>query len=124
MSYDLFFYRDKEQPAITGTAFQKYFRARADYQVKDSQVWYENEDTGVYFSFDYGEREEEEVSFNMNYNRPHIFGLEAELDVSAFVQFFRVLVDDPQDAGMGQGAYTSQGFLERRQPIWLPNNDI
>src|SRR5262245_23974370 len=116
MSYDLFFYRDKEQPAIPGTAFQKYFRARAHYQVKDSQAWYENEDSGVYFSFDYRERKEEEgtgnVSFNMNYNRPHIFGLEAELEVSAFVQFFRVLVDDPQDAGMGQGAYTPQGFLQ------------
>ena len=121
MSYDLFFYRDTSQPQITRSKFLKYFQGRAHYQVKNSQAWYENEDTGVYFSFDFAETEEEEggtkssvagsVSFNMNYNRPHIFGLEAEPEVSAFVKSFHVLVSDPQNDGIGEGAYTPEGFL-------------
>jgi hypothetical protein len=120
MSYDLFFFRESGQP-ITQSAFLKYFRGRAHYQVKDSQAWYENEDTGVYFSFDFAEKEEEKgaagsspagsVSFNMNYNRPHIFGLEAEPEVTAFVKFFHVRVTDPQEDGMGEDAYRPEGFL-------------
>jgi hypothetical protein len=120
MSYDLFFHRDTAQPAITQNEFLKYFQSRPHYQVKNSQAWYENEDTGVYFSFEYEDEDKGDpepapsgrASFNMNYNRPHIFGLEAEPEVSAFVESFNFLVDDPQDEGMGQGSYTPRGFLQ------------
>jgi len=111
--------------AITPDSFREYFRVRRHYTVGESQAWYANEDSGVYFSFDLpGERdpldlEEEEAegyipedaSFNLNYFRPHVFGLEAEPEVSAFMEAFDPLIEDPQVGGMGEGPYSSEGFL-------------
>lgn len=126
MSYDLFFRSAPDAPCITPEAFREHFRARKHYTVQDSQAWYANEDTGVYFSFDLpSEREApdpddpdaeefvpEDASFNLNYYRPHVFGLEAEPEVAAFVSRFQPFIDDPQSHGMGEGPYSSEGFLK------------
>ena len=80
------------------------------------------EDTGTYFSFhftsgaDFDEAKAGRplafpATFNMNYFRPHTFGLEAEPEVAAFVQRFRLTVSDPQRSGMGDGEYSADGFL-------------
>jgi hypothetical protein len=93
---------------------------REHYEQGGSQVRYSNEDTGVYFSFDfYDEPAQEEgepprkpyIAFNLNYNRPHIFGLEAEPEVAAFLGQFESTIDDPQMEGMGDGPYSREGFL-------------
>ena len=125
MSYDLFFRSRSGSRAITPESFHEYFRARQHYTVHETQAWYSNEDTGVYFSFELpGEREPldlededaegflpEDASFNLNYFRPHIFGLEAEPELSAFVKAFDPLIEDPQVGGMGEGPYSPEGFL-------------
>ena len=102
MSHDLFFLTRRPQP-VSLDAFQSYFASRPHYTLQGndaSQALYENDDTGVYFSFDYsadGSGVDEAVdpdlgslgwsgtgmSFNLNYWRPHIFGLEAEPEVGA-----------------------------------------
>ncbi|HET6898290.1 MAG TPA: hypothetical protein VFK70_08075 [Vicinamibacteria bacterium] len=127
MSYDLaFLVREGENPP-TGDSFRQHFRSRRGYKEQANQFWYQNEDTGVYFSFDLhddeggADSEEAEsvsdglkptcLSFNMNYFRPHVFGLEAERELSALVARFSVLVDDPQSDGMARGAYSGAGFL-------------
>src|SRR5262249_22039613 len=51
------------------------------------------------------------VAFNVNYFRPHVFGLEAVREVTAFVAAFDPEIDDPQMKGMGKGPYTPAGFL-------------
>jgi hypothetical protein len=92
---------------------------REHYEQGERQVRYSNEDTGVYFSFDFydepaqeeGERRQPYISFNLNYNRPHVFGLEAEPEVAAFLKQFESTIDDPQMEGMGQGPYSRDGFL-------------
>jgi hypothetical protein len=76
----------------------------------DDRVGFENEVTGVYFGFDFYE-DEALPAFNINYVRPHVFGLEAEPLLTAFVERFELEVDDPQSDGMGQGPYTPEGFL-------------
>lgn len=51
------------------------------------------------------------VAFNLNFFRPHVFGLEAEPEVAAFVAAFDCAIHDPQTDGMGDGAYSAEGFL-------------
>ncbi len=122
MSYDLFFRARSPGRTISQEKFASFFAKRRCYEVKETQAWYSNENTGVYFSFDFktpGEELEDEhgssllpVSFNLNYYRPHPFGLEAEPEVAAFVEHFDVTVSDPQNSEMGDGEYTKDGFLQ------------
>ncbi len=117
MSYDLYLI-----PKVFDTkAIRAFFEGRLHYQVGDSQAVYDNEDTGVYFIFDTvavaGIYDEEEagraphVALNLNYYRPHIFALEAEPEVAAFVQAFTCSVFDPQVDGMEDGIYSRERFL-------------
>lgn len=115
MSYDLYFIpRTGSQPP-TGDDFVAYFQSRPLYASRDGQAWYSNEDTGVYFSFELAEADPETpaawASFNLNFNRPHFFALEALPEVEAFVHAFGSMVDDPQIDGMGEGEFDSEKFL-------------
>lgn len=126
MSYDLHFRFRPDGRHVAGSEILAYFKARAGYECTETQAWYSNETTGVYFSFEVGERTLDEdlgdeaplpdpdaapVSFNINYYRPHFFGLEAEPELSALVGHFDLLVSDPQVSGMGDGEYSPQGFV-------------
>ena len=106
MSYDLFF------AGVKRPTFERYFYERPWWKLRDTesgvQAWYENTDTGVYFSFDCSK---DDVAFNLNYFRPHIFGLEAAAEVTAFVQALKPEISDPQHDGMADGPYTEEGFL-------------
>lgn len=103
MSYDLSF-----EPPLGPEEFHDYFSSRPPYEVAAHEASYLNESTGVYFSF--GDAEGR-ASFHLHYFRPHIFALEAEPEVAAFVENFGLEVDDTQIHGMGQGPYSSEGFL-------------
>jgi len=129
VSYDLRFLVRMDQEPPTADRLREYFRSRRWYEDQGGQLWYANEDTGVYFSFDVGpvddmapdpEAPPEPVddgltptclSFNLNYFRPHAFGLEAAVELAAVAERFSLLVDDPQIRGMGRGAFTNAGFL-------------
>ena len=122
MSYDLLFGQQTEQPSFSWGDFQRYFGERA-YTLSDRQALYESEDTEVYFSFDFHEPDTDlsaseevpnagaiPVAFNLNYFRPHVFGLEAEPEVAAFVNAFNLTVFDPQGE-MESSEYSAEGFL-------------
>jgi hypothetical protein len=137
LSYDLDFCVPEGAPAPTTAELEAYFKGRPWYQVNGTQAFYGNEDTGVYFSFELeGESPSEDdedpreagaegaeaeqpadglrpigLSFNVNYVRPSVFGLEAERELSALVERFGLSVDDPQMNGMGRGPYSAAGFL-------------
>jgi hypothetical protein len=131
MSYDLSFLKRQASTPIPPEAIAQYFRERAGYTIQNQQFSYENDDTGVYFSFELtsGANSDQDssedaqpdeiadgleplgLSFNVNYFRPHFFGLEAEGEVSALINHFSLLVDDPQNQGMGRGEYSRDGFL-------------
>ncbi len=123
MSYDLNFRSRIPGTTLPHADFVSYFASRANYEVKESQAWYANEDTSVYFTFDFSEDGDDvaeasddvlpllPVAFNLNYLRPSAFGLEAALELAAFVQRFDLLVSDPQISGMGDGDYSEAGFL-------------
>lgn len=121
MSFDLYFSGD----VPSHNQFAGYFADRPHYTLQENQAWYENADTGVYFSFELlGDDDDEAaagcVAFNMNYFRPHIFGLEAAGEVDRFVQEFRPEIHDPQNDGMGDGPFSVEGFLKS----WNAGNEF
>lgn len=114
MSYDLFF----TSPPISRAEFEAWFKGRAHYKMNDGQAWYANDDTGVYFCFEHTDVtswDDEDnpvgVAFNLNFFRPSYFVLEAEHEVTQFVQHFGCSIHDPQMDGMGDGPYTPQGLI-------------
>lgn len=116
MSYDLRFRSRPGAAPLTREAFAGYFAGRRHVTAQGDQAWYENEDSEVYCSFQWSDGSEAEgepagASFNLNFYRPRVFGLEAEAEVGAFVRAFDLLVDDPQSDGMGEGEYAAEGFL-------------
>lgn len=112
MSYDLYFRSDRR---VSVDDLRAWFSEQDNFTVNDDRAHYENEVTGVYFGFDFmnaaDARERVPVAFNINYFRPHIFGLEAEPVLTEFVEAFELGVSDPQSEGMGEGPYSPEGFL-------------
>ena len=77
-------------------AFERYFAARDHYTVRKGHARYENEDTGVYFSFEYmpdpaarpSEGASPWVTFSLALVRPSFFAEEGSIELSAFVAAF------------------------------------
>src|SRR5262245_42388494 len=147
MSYDLSFSVKEGRPEISKEEFAAYFKERRHYQINDAQAWYENKDTGVYFTFDYGHEEfdeefddedinvddegealeeddlEEEdlpafASFNLNFNRPSFFVMEADIEVWQFVWNFDLIIHDRQSDRRGE--YLSEEFIS----TWSRTNAV
>jgi hypothetical protein len=120
MSYDLYLYPRKKAAELDRDAVFAYFTGDR-FEVDGDEIHYSNQDTGVYFHFNFHEGAADEdnpnrvhrshLSFNMNYFRPHTFGLEAVRVLTPLVRHFDFTVDDPQAGGMKKGAYSAEGFL-------------
>ncbi len=106
MSYDLSFVPE-EGEQLSQLNFETFFDGRPNYRLQGNRAYYENEDTGVYFDFSFYETE---IAFNVNYFRPHVFALEAALELEDFNEIFRLPVEDPQ--GFMEGRYSRDAFLE------------
>lgn len=105
MSYDLFFYRKKTAPP-TRDDIAQYLNKNLTAE-NHNQWFFENEDTEVYFSFDFNLSEEKEsyagfgntfFSFNLNFLRPSFFGLEAFNFVERFITDLDLFIDNPQSS--------------------------
>lgn len=108
MSYDLGL--KPKNGKISEAEFKKYFSSRQNYKMKGSRAWYENDLTGVYFYFEFfrenaEDEEQYPILFNLNYFRPTFFINEAEPEVSSFIDYFSLVVNDYQTKGMGKGNY-------------------
>lgn len=115
MSYtlDLYF-----EPAVRWRHLLQYFAARPHYATAENEVLYEHPHTEVRFliSLRTGrnfllQRTVVSAEFEINYCRPSYFGIEAELELSAFVAAFRPRIQDAQMRGMDEGPYSGEGFL-------------
>lgn len=116
MSYDLYLYRRPGAKPLKKKGFQAAFKGRPRCTVDGTQAGYQNDMTGVYFSFYYSSGKDaedgrEHIHFNLNYLRSHVFGLEAEPVLTQVVADLDLVVSDPQNEGMGDGEYTPDGFL-------------
>ena len=106
------------EPAIPRPRILQHFTARSHFTVTNDRVAYENRDTGVYFLITLEAtrsllRQSRIVSaeIDVSYNKPHYFGIEAEIEISALIGEFRPRIHDPQMRGMGDGPYSREGFL-------------
>jgi hypothetical protein len=128
VNYDLFFRPTGQTPPCESRRFANFFEGRACYKVEDDRADYVNEDTGVFFNFQFDEGLEDPygdpasfpVCFSMNYLCPHVFGLEAAPEVAAFVAAFSLEVEDPQVGGMGRGAFQAERFFNG----WSRGNEM
>ena len=107
MSYDLFFCR-KERIPLDFTEVVLWSKKHPNFKATFStQLWYENEQTGVYFSIDRDEEPDPEgtcipdgyfdlsLSFNLNFLRPQVFALEAMPMIESLQHDLQILaVDD------------------------------
>jgi hypothetical protein len=112
MSYDLYFFKHKSNP-ITTQQIGEYLSENLISNNEPSNQWvFENEDTGVYYSFEvlepeedaendelsesFNDFEETHISFNVNFIRPGFFGLEAFAFVEKFINDLDLFVMNPQ----------------------------
>jgi hypothetical protein len=54
LSYDLYLISPGD--GLTLDQFTQYFASRPNFRVEGNQAWYQNEDTGTYFLFEYDEK--------------------------------------------------------------------
>ena len=109
MSYDLTLL-PRSGGALAYAKVLAYFRHRPNYEIREKQAWYQNDDTGVYFSFEVASAPAR-IAFNINYNRPTFFPLEAAPELDAVVRQFELTVGDPQIDGMGRGEFSTEAFV-------------
>ncbi len=132
MSYDLFLRRGR----LSFETVSAFFEGRAHYSsasgppigdprdpdydqpidFEQFDWFYSNPDTGVYFNFTWVERDGDKpegphLHFDINYFRPHIFGLEAAEELAEVIAHFGPEIEDPQMHGMGDGPFSKEAFL-------------
>jgi hypothetical protein len=116
MSYTLEFYFE---PPVQETRILRYFAARKCFAAAKNVIFYQHPDTGVYFMirprlarYLLLRKKVVSVEFEINYNRPSFFGIEAEKELAEFAAAFQPRIDDPQIHGMGEGPYSGEAFLK------------
>src|SRR5690348_4145309 len=109
MSFDLHFC-SPDGTRVNFEAVAEWAKQRGPFVRNPGQLWYSNEDTGVYFSLDFepdGPETSEDarvpagvfdsgLSFNLNFNRPSYFGYEAMPYVEQLARRFNLRVFNPQ----------------------------
>jgi len=85
-----------------------------------SERWrYENPDTGVYFTFDFGEAG---LRFEINIARPRFFAHEAMPVVVSLCEALNLLLVDPQDKAIGGDGSPKPAAVEELIGSWETNN--
>jgi hypothetical protein len=107
MGYDLFFRSPK---AMSRETVGAWLARQPNAVVYPDSVLFENELTGVHFTFQLGR--DGLPSFHAPYGRAAFFGKEAALLLASFVSELGLSVSDPQRDGMGDGEYSIDGFLK------------
>lgn len=122
MSYDLYLHSRPDNPPLSREEFFEHLTGDHFEHTGDT-VNYSNKDTGVYFHFDWSaggpadaNKDDQSASpphlyFNINFFRPHTFGLEAAEVLPGLVEALDLIVSDPQSEGMGEGEFSVEGFL-------------
>jgi hypothetical protein len=109
MSFDLYFCSQKNE-RVDFDAVWAWANRRGNFSRTDNQLWYENPNTGVYFSLDFDPQGsvplddspipsnyfDSGLSFNLNFNRPSFFGYEAMPYVEELANRFDLSVVDNQ----------------------------
>ncbi len=132
MSFDLNFYK-KGSSNITTSEMVEFLNTIPMLESNtEDQIVYENETTGVFCLFetyeseenedeeenDFGDLEDTNLCFNINYVRPDFFGIESFELVDKLIEKFDLFVLDPQ--AEGEPIKYKQGDLLKS---WLKSNE-
>lgn len=144
MSFDLYFYKRKENP-VTEKDLANYLNNNLEFNISDSdRQWnYENPETGVYFFIDWNEpdiadeaNEEFEGLTNLNFNfslnffRPDFFGMESfpiieKLAIDLNIIIYNPQVDDGTDMySIAPGAFYANWHKYNRKFIKQMFNEL
>lgn len=110
MSFDLFFCWHGKEP-VNFDSVTEWSQKHQHFRRENSQLWYKNEATGVYFSLDFEIKNAEEsdippdysdsgLCFNLNFNRPSFFAYESMPIVVDLCRHFGFAAYDPQGEGV------------------------
>jgi hypothetical protein len=111
MSFDLYFCWHQKK-LINFDSVAEWSQKHCYFQRNDNQLWYNNQDTGVYFSIYFEIKDPEEqvipsgyvdsgLSFNLNFSRPSFFAREAMPVVVDLCRHFGLAAYDPQQSEKG-----------------------
>lgn len=132
MSFDLHFC-SPQAGRIDFESVAAWAEQRGPFIRNPHQLWYRNEDTGVYFSIDFEPEEpktpddspipagyfDSGLSFNLNFNRPSFFGYEAMPFVAELAGRFGLWVFNPQS---DQTEIAREVETSRLIESWLDHN--
>jgi len=132
MSFDLYFCSPKSG-RIDFDAVAAWAKERGPFVRNPNQLWYSNEDTGVYFSLDFESNEpatpedarvpegafDSGLSFNLNFNRPSFFGYEARPHVEQLARRFDLRVFNPQSNAPD---FATEAEAKNLTESWLDHN--
>lgn len=135
MSFDLYFcWRNRER--LDFVEVEEWAKSIECFTQNENQLWYSNPKTGVYLSFDFEPQApaapedgpdipdayfDSGLSFNLNYNRPRYFALEAMPIVVALASKFGLGVVNPQGRfDKPESVFASD--TEALTQSWLQNN--
>src|SRR5277367_5058457 len=132
MSFDLYFCSPKSG-RIDFDAVAAWAKERGPFVRNPNQLWYSNEDTGVYFSLDFESNEpatpedarvpegafDSGLSFNLNFNRPSFFGYEAMPHVEQLARRFDLRVFNPQSNAPD---FATEAEAKNPTESWLDHN--
>jgi hypothetical protein len=133
MSFDLYFYKTKDNP-VTEKDVVTYLSNNLSFNNSDyARQWdYENPETGVYFLIDWNDPDEEDedfdgftnlnFSFSLNFFRPAFFGMESFPIIEKFVNDLDLFIFDPQDFNERViPTKLAEGYLENE---WIEHNNL
>jgi len=125
MSFDLWFATKATNANLDIRQIRDWFTNRLHYDpdgLENNQVIYENQDTGVYFTFEFGEFFDPhdlpdmdrpvEIILLLNYLRPKFFALECVFEIQALVDQFDLQVADPQECEQDYSAFDEAQFVQ------------
>lgn len=132
MSFDLYFC-SPDGRRVDFDAVAAWAKKRGPFVRNPDQLWYSNEDTGVYFSLDFEPDEPETpedarvpegvsdagLSFNLNFNRPSFFGYEAMPYVEQLARRFDLRVFNPQSNAPD---FATEAEAKNLTESWLDHN--
>jgi hypothetical protein len=132
MSFDLFFCSPTGD-RVDFESVAAWAAERGPFVRNPEQLWYSNDDTGVYFSIDFAPNppnppedsplpaglSDSGLSFNLNFNRPSFFGHEAMPFVEGLANRFGLWVFNPQST---ESELLREVEAERLIHSWLDSN--
>jgi hypothetical protein len=133
MSFDLYFCWQKSEK-VDFNAVSAWAIQRGNFKREHDQLWYENPNTGVYFSFDFESEKslpsenslipngyfDSGLAFNLNFNRPSFFGYEAMPFIEELSSHFGLsALDNQADAGP---TLVTEALARTLLDSWLRHN--